>query len=145
MFLGCEAVLTLVPQSGLNDPASGGGPVVSMDDALALEDDMASTRNDEEAIDMGREEAPYGAAVSTSTRRTSTKPAKRAIVVTMVHGDILVLSGDKFEVCAGVFRILLSKSLNLFPSILSNVTGLVSVSLLSFFSACILIQFLFQY
>ena len=100
MFLGCEAVLTLVPQSGLDDPGGGGGPVVSMDDALALEHGVAPTRNEEEDIDMDGDEVPYAAAVSTSTRRTLTKPAKRGIVVTMVHGDIVLLSGDKFEVFA---------------------------------------------
>ena len=74
--------------------------MVPMDDALALGDDVAPTRNDED-IDMDGDEAPYGAAVSTPTRRTSTKPVKRGIVVTMVHGDIVVLSGDKFEVFSG--------------------------------------------
>lgn len=114
MFLGCEAVLTLVPLSGLDDPGSGGGSVIFMD-ALTLEDDVGPTRKDEEDMDMDGDEVPYAGAVSTSKRRTSTKPAKRGIVVSMVHGDIVVLSGDKFEVFAWFLSHFTTEDIKSFP------------------------------
>jgi hypothetical protein len=39
------------------------------------------------------------AAVISAPRKGKGKAEKRTIVITMVHGDVLILSGDEFDVC----------------------------------------------
>ncbi|GLB41419.1 hypothetical protein LshimejAT787_1000190 [Lyophyllum shimeji] len=107
MLLGCEAAITFTPKAGFPEPepevavlpAPAGEGMVKMevddDGDLEMRDEPLPLPGGDAAADGGEEEGS-----GRGGRGRGTEPEKKqknAIVVTMVHGDVVVLSGDAFE------------------------------------------------
>ena len=95
LCLGANAVLTLKPNSG---SAKGNQSVIQtvggiQDDNLP---DQSVTVDDMEGI----EKTPHASTAPVSIAEPSVIPksSKDAIIITLVHGDALMVDGDDFEV-----------------------------------------------
>ncbi|KAG5644262.1 hypothetical protein DXG03_008800 [Asterophora parasitica] len=127
MNLGCETVVTLAPRAGFRGVEAIGSflegkALLSMDvdedidmdvvgkGAVSLGAKGRDTEQSEMDVDLSAVDAEFlghqpmdidiEAMPSTATARplkTPAKEEKRVLVVSLVHGDILVLSGDVFE------------------------------------------------
>lgn len=95
MCLGADVELTIVPTSGYpfaphNERRGGNGRAArrrSGDEDGWSNSDSNSDSEDDEPL-----------AASMLKKRKSKKPAVESMLFTLVHGDVVVLSGDDFEV-----------------------------------------------
>jgi hypothetical protein len=118
MCLGSDAVIAVTPKSGFPSPAepSNGasvtGPsssmlvddedVVMIDDVLPAQDETGDDPPPEGDVADANLNTAIAPGAPASGRYTP-KPPKPAIVTTLVHGDVLLLSGDDFEVTCHAF------------------------------------------
>lgn len=93
LCLGADAVLSLVPKSGFRAPEIGDPlPDVSSETEMTLIDP---------SFNPGKTE-PSEESMPRSTNKETAKKKVDAAVMTLVHGDVLVLTADDFEViCQG--------------------------------------------
>lgn len=98
MCLGCEVVLTIFPMSKLPATASK----VSIPDLgtlIPFETGELEEEGDITMADGNQIEAEKANSMPITQKKVSfNKMAKDMLIVTLVHGDILMLSGDDFEV-----------------------------------------------
>ncbi|KAG5652911.1 hypothetical protein H0H81_003111 [Sphagnurus paluster] len=122
MNLGCEAMITITPKGGFParvsvDASKPGGTSANLDGEgdTIMEDATSLTQGDEEAVGAlpsamaiegkgdtvmieGADEAMAPAIDVEPAPKPTGKQSKRVILVTLVHGDVLLLSDDVFEV-----------------------------------------------
>lgn len=107
LCLGANIELSIIPKHGFPVPTRSIGKqpervstreaitkVAESEDEFSAVFDGPLSSSEDEALSTRR---------ATSTRAKDEKKPAESMFVTLIHGDILLLSGDEFEVCCDFF------------------------------------------